>query len=84
MALIRDPVLFSAHFAVAPEQLARLDVFDPTLNADTKLFIDPLLLQGSRHATIQTNAVQAFETYFGNIIRVLQHSQVIDDLPGVP
>jgi hypothetical protein len=78
--MIRNPVLFSAHFGIAPDKLAGLDVFDPTLNADTKLFIDPLLLRSSKHPAINADGVQAFDTYFGDIIRVLQHSQVVNDL----
>ena len=41
-------------------------MFDPILNADTKLFIDPLLLRVSQHPTIRNDAWNAFETYFGN------------------
>ena len=62
-------------------KLSQLGLFDPILNADTKLFVDPLLLRTSRYPTIKDEAQQAFETYFGNVIRVLQYSKVIDDLP---
>ena len=81
MAILRDPALFSAHFDVDAIKLSRLGLLDPILNADTKLFIDPLLLKVSRHPIIKGDAYQAFETYFGDVIKVLQHSKVPDDMP---
>jgi hypothetical protein len=81
MATLSKPVLFSAQFSVAPESLSKLGLFDPILNADTKLFIDPLLLKVSDNATIRGAASAAFDTYFGNIVKVLQHSKQVGDLP---
>ena len=60
MAKVRDPILFSKHFGVDPDVLAKLGVLDPMLNADTKLFIDPLLLRESGHAAINSGAVAGF------------------------
>jgi len=81
LGLVRNPVLFSERFGVPASLLAAADVFDPTLNADTKLFIDPLLLRVSQHPTIHQDAVKEFETYFSNIIRVLRHSKQVGDKP---
>ena len=80
MAKIKDPVLFSAHFSIDPKVLGRLGVFDPVLNADTKLFIDPLLLGNSRHIEIKTNARQSWKTHFEAIIKLLRASQAEGDL----
>ncbi len=47
MAKIVNPVLFSNFFNIDLEQFELLGVFNPTLNVDTKLFIDPLLIENS-------------------------------------
>ena len=80
MATIRDPILFSKHFGIDPARLARLGVLDPMLNADTKLFIDPLLLRESRHTEINTDAVTYFDKHFAEVITLLQHSRVRGDV----
>lgn len=81
MATIRNPALFSKQFGIAPKRMATLGIFDPILNADTKLFIDPLLLKRSKHSAIAKDGFGSFELFFGNIIRVLQHSKTPGDLP---
>lgn len=81
MAIIRDPVLFSKQFGVKPKCLADLDLFDSTINADTRLFIDPLLLQHSSHNAIRTDALAEFEKYFGDIISLLRSSTSVGDKP---
>ena len=80
MARLRDPRLFSSTFGVAPDKLRRLGLFDPILNADTKLFVDPLLLATSGNRTFKTEGVNAFESYFGQIITLLKSSKVIGDV----
>lgn len=49
MAKISNPLRFSTHFKVDPKKLAKLGVLNPTLNVDTKLFIDPFLIPLSKH-----------------------------------
>jgi hypothetical protein len=63
------PQLFSAEFGVAPAVLARLGVFDPSLNLDTKLFPDPLLLDDSEHPEF-SSAKATFENYF-DLVRIM-------------
>lgn len=80
MAKIKDPILFSTHFAIAPNTLRKLGVFDPILNADTKLFIDPLLLESSRHVEIKKAARQSWREHFEAIIKLLRASKAVNDL----
>lgn len=71
MGKIRYPKRFSEHYGIDAAALERRDILDPTLNADTKLFIDPLLLQGSGHTEISIGARQTYEDHFGTIIKFL-------------
>ncbi len=80
MAKIRNPALFSKHFKVDPDRLAKLGVLDPMLNADTNLFIDPLLLRYSRHPAISSGATACFEDHFAKVIKLLQYSTKPGDL----
>ena len=81
MALIRNPILFSKQFKVDPARIAKLGILDPTLNVDTKLFIDPLLLKHSSHKIIRSNATKCFQAHFSKIIKLLKHSNAAEDLP---
>ena len=72
MARIRDPKRFSDHYGVPAATLARLGVLDPTLNIDTRLFIDPLLLTESRHAEISNGARNTYEQHFTRVIKFLR------------
>jgi hypothetical protein len=49
MAKIRDPLPFAEHFNIDPVKLERIGILNPVLNVDTKLFIDPVLLETSSH-----------------------------------
>ena len=80
MAKIREPKLFSDHYGVSPAVLGRLGVLDPTLNIDTRLFIDPLLLTTSRHEEMSHGARLTYETHFTKVIKFLQHTQVQGDV----
>lgn len=81
MATLRDPVLFTKYFGVDTNVLRELGLFDPLLNADTKLFVDPLLLKESKNQIVSIGAVANFETSFGEIIKVLKYSTEIGDVP---
>lgn len=41
------PTYFSDYFKIDKEKLKALGVFNPILNFDTKLFVEPLLLRQS-------------------------------------
>ena len=74
MGRIKNPVRFTTHFKLAPTALTRLGVLDPTLNADTKLFIDPMLLAKSRHREMRT-AAKAFREHFSTLAKLLSVSK---------
>lgn len=79
MARFSDPILFSEHFEVDPAELDRLDVLNPTLNVDTNLFIDPLLIEHSAHEEIREGARATYEKHFGTVIKLLLASKKIGD-----
>ena len=51
------------------------------MNADTKLFVDPLLLKKSSHPLLSSKGVEAFEKRMSNIIDLLAESQGRGDAP---
>ena len=81
MAKIVNPVLFSDFFNIDLEKFESLGVFNPTLNVDTNLFIDPLLLENSSVDLINSSANNRLTAYFEEIIVLLKASSSIGDLP---
>ena len=79
MAKITNPKLFSEQFQIAPKALEKAGLFNPILNLDTKLFIDPLLLRHSKHETIAKAGVAEYKRYFEGIISLLSNSQNEND-----
>lgn len=75
MAKIKDPIRFSEHFKIDDAVLADLGVLDPTLNVDTSLFLDPLLLSHSRHPEIRDGARATYEQHFTTVIKLLRHAR---------
>ena len=71
MAKIRNPSTLSRHFDIAPDRLVNLGVLDPTLSVDTKLFIDPLLFEHSRHREMHEDAVEEYRHHFETVIKFL-------------
>jgi hypothetical protein len=80
VARIANPVRFSDHFRITGEQLDRLGVLDPTLNADTGLFIDPLLLESSQHPEIRNGARTTYEQHFATVIKLLRAAKATNDV----
>jgi hypothetical protein len=70
MAKIAPPVLFSKLFGVAEADLSKLGVFDATLNLDSLLFPDPLLLERSDHPEMRA-ARKTFDAYFERVMILL-------------
>ncbi len=81
MGRIVRPVLFSEHFAVPTSRLSELGALDPSLNVDTKLFIDPLLLVDSQHQEMNDHAQSRYEHHFGLVIQLLVASEQRGDVP---
>lgn len=75
MAKIANPVRFSDHFGIDSALLADAGVLNPTLNADTGLFIDPLLIEGSAHPEISEGARATYEAHFTTVIKLLRASK---------
>ncbi len=80
MAKAKNPVTFSDYFGISSDKLNKLGVFDPTLAIDTRLFIDPLLLQFSAHHEINNTGVKEYRTHFENVIKFLSYTQNNDDI----
>lgn len=70
MAKVKNPKRFSTEFHINPGLLKVAGSFDPLLNADTKLFIDPLLLEHSSQAEMKS-AYADWEAHFRSIIKLL-------------
>ncbi len=81
MAKICNPIHFSEHFEIDPNLLFELGVLDPILNADTPLFIDPLLIKNSRHREIKERGYKLYEDFFCTIIKLLKVSSKQGDKP---
>lgn len=80
MGKISNPIRFSEHYGIDPKGLDDRGILDPTMNADTKLFIDPLLLDGSSHPEISTGARTTYEKHFGTIIKFLAKTKKPNDV----
>ncbi|MEJ2745489.1 MAG: hypothetical protein P8123_07385, partial [bacterium] len=81
MAKIKNPVLFSTYFDINASKLESCDVLNPTLNVDTKLFIDPLLIGASKHKEIRRDANRRLRKYFESMIKILKASRCPGDTP---
>ena len=73
-----EPKRFSDVFNIAPEKLDELGTFNPILNYDTKVFVNPLLLEKSNSRIIK-NSYKIFENYFVDLIDLLKISKEEND-----
>lgn len=73
-----QPKHFSDYFNIHKAKLNELGVFDPILNYDTKVFVEPLLLKSSSSEIIK-NSYQNYTNYFSQLLLLLQKSQNLDD-----
>jgi hypothetical protein len=72
------PVHFSDHFGISKAKLDALGVFDPILNYDTKVFVEPLLLKNSTGKIIQ-QSYQTYKEFFAALLLLLRNSKNIGD-----
>ena len=69
------PVLFSKHWALERLALEQRGLIDPILNADTRVFVDPLLLRDSKNQIVSRDGYALLRTNFKNIVELLIASQ---------
>jgi hypothetical protein len=78
MAKFSNPTSFTVHFGIDRAVLDAADALDPLLNVDTKLFIDPLLLEHSNATELQS-APSRLQAYFEKLLKLLQASRTPGD-----
>jgi len=78
LATVR-PISFAQHYGLKPLDLMRSNAFDPLLNADTALFIDPMLLPLSRSKEVADQAADLFQNHFSTVFRLLSVSKKPQD-----
>lgn len=74
-------VSFADHFNINEEWFKSNNVFNPTLDVDSPLFIDPFLLTKSKHAEISNDAFDKYEEYLLKIKKLLLASRTKGDKP---
>jgi hypothetical protein len=72
------PILFSAAFRGTGPLLTKEGLFDPILNSDSKLFIDPLLIEGSSNG-FMAKALKEFDSHFKDGIELIVASRKVGD-----
>jgi hypothetical protein len=78
---INNPATIATQFGIDARVLVDLGVVNVLLNADTPLFIDPLLFAHSEHEEIRAGARQRYTARFQSIIKLLAASKETGDLP---
>lgn len=81
MGKIKNPISLSKEFGINKTILKKIGVLDVFLNADTNLFIDPMLLAESSHKEISDEAYQAYKKHFETVIKLLSASRRVNDVP---
>ena len=79
MGKIRNPARFSTVAGIDPAVLRKRGAFDPILNSDTRLFIDPLLLSKSKHREAR-KAYDLWTEHFRKIIKLLKVATSKEDV----
>lgn len=80
MPKIKNPATIATQFGVDAKHLLDLGIVNVLLNADTPLFIDPLLLAQSEHEEMRVGAREHYTARFQSIIKLLAVSKKRDDL----
>lgn len=74
-----NPMHFSSYFQLEPSALDDAGLFDPVLNCDTALFIDPLLIRTSSSNSINSAGYDCLRKRFGEVIRLVAVSEKHND-----
>lgn len=72
------PIYFSDHFNITKLRLKELGTFNPILNFDTKLFVDPTLLKTSQNPIIQKSR-ERYAEFFKRLLKLLKYSKAVND-----
>lgn len=72
------PTYFSDYFKIDKEKFKKLGAFNPILNFDTKLFVEPLLLRQSS-SKIMHEAFNVYNNFFVNLLKLLMISTQTGD-----
>lgn len=72
------PISFAKHFKIDKEKLSELGIFNPVLNFDTKLFVEPLLLKKSSSPIIQAS-LETYNDFFRKLLVLIKASTEPDD-----
>ncbi|PQK88853.1 MULTISPECIES: hypothetical protein [Pantoea] len=80
MAQVNELISLSSINGIDIDMLESLGITDVILNADTALFIDPLLLSTSSHIEINKSGLEKYDEKFRKIKKFLQASKKENDL----
>ncbi len=80
MAKVSNPSTVSSQFGIDSKLLDSLGVLDVTIAIDTKLFIDPMLLKTSKHSEFNFDAVNQYNNFFTQLIKLLRNSKQRNDV----
>ena len=72
------PILFSEHFNIDKKLLEELGVFNPLINCDTKLFVEPLLLKSSQSPIIK-ESFKVFIQFFEDLMFLIKRSKANEE-----
>jgi hypothetical protein len=68
------PISFAAHFNIDEQKLSELGIFNPVLNFDTKLFVEPLLLNKSASPFMHV-AFENYNDFFRTLLVLIRASK---------
>lgn len=77
---IKSPLRFSRHFGISPELMEKMGVFDPVLEADTPLFIDPVLVAHSSSKEFSVKGQQRIDDFFSDLFKLVRASKAENDI----
>lgn len=75
-----EPITLSMAWGLPADAIAAAGAIDVTLNCDTHLFIDPLLLADASDTQFRDCATEAYKARFHLLIELLGASKQIDDV----
>ena len=79
MAKIKTPISFSNAFSVKSSAIEALGLFNPIINVDTPLFIDPTLLKYSKYDAFSKDAIERINQYLSELLKLVKASTAYND-----